>query len=139
MTTKIDPPATGCALTPEEATAMLTTNNDIDHRALVATHLERFSTMSESEKERFTMLLTKGLSVLSKNDAVTDEVVGKVINHKMKFWAAIIVLSVVGINITALVTATLVIGVRTGRLPEIAPITGLIKLALDILKTVFAA
>lgn len=58
---------------------------------------------------------------------------------KRKFWLSIIVTAFLMFNISAVVTAIAVVGMRTGKLPESTVVNSLIHLALDVLKTVFAA
>ena len=58
---------------------------------------------------------------------------------KRKFWLSIIVTAFLMFNISAVVTAIAVVGIRTGKLPESTVVNSLIQLAMDVLKTVFAA
>lgn len=114
-------------------------NGELDHQVLLESHLHRFSTMTPDEKARFTDMLSKGFKALIDVNKNSEETTDRILKHKLKFWSVILLLSVAGINITALVTAILVIGVRGGTLPDIEPINSLIHFALEILKTVFAA
>lgn len=124
---------------PPAIVATLTPDGELDHKALLHAHLHRFSSMTDDEKSRFADVLSQGFKALTKSDATSEEATGKIIKHKMKFWTVIVLLSVVAVNITALITAILVIGVRNNTLPDIGPINSLIQFALEILKTVFAA
>lgn len=124
--------------TPPAIVATLTPTGEMDHKALLEAHLHRFSSMTAEEKMRFTDMLVNGFKALV-TTSNHEETEGKIIKHKMKFWTVIVLLGVAAFNITALITAILVIGVRNGTLPDIGPINSLIQFALEILKTVFAA
>ena len=108
-----------------------------EHCVIVRSHLERFDKMTDLEK---TQLILLGSQRLQEGDpAVNEEVQNKRFTHRIKMWLGAITLGFVCVNITAVVTAVLVIGVRSGKMPAIEPITALIKVALDILKTIFDA
>jgi hypothetical protein len=108
-----------------------------EHCVIVRSHLERFDKMTDLEKTQLVLLGTQRL--IDGDPAANEEVQNKRFTHRIKMWLGAITLGFVCINITAVVTAVLVIGVRTGKMPAIEPITGLISVALDILKTIFDA
>lgn len=113
-----------------------------DYSADTIDHMVVFNELSDEEKTKLIVNAMRNKDALCNGNPDVPAFCpartiqpNKVSDTRLKIWIAAAIIFFILLIITAIVTTVLVIGVRSGKLPEMEAISALMTLAAEILKT----